>query len=492
MMFLPFLALLSLCGTVGAQSKRCFRSNFELREAVQAYIHDTLPNATIANTYGFPIGSWCVSPLQDFSGVFQCATNFNEDIGAWDVSKAVTMRNLFRDATAFNQSLENWNVANVQDMYGIFDGAESFQQDLSQWNVSKVTDLSRAFRQASNFNSNISAWDISNVRSLRGTFQEATAFNQSLGHWNVSSVVNFRSTFKRAKTFDQNLCAWADSILGKSSVELYSMFKYSGCPVRSTPFISPNQVGPLCHYCSELPCNEDPMNDCLGFTFGQELRSAIRAYTKDASKRTTVAASYGWPIAAWNTSCLEDFSWAFFNNYWFDENIADWNTSKAVTMVSMFEGATFFEGEGLSEWDVSNLQFSRNMFKNAVSFQSDISGWNLSSLIHSDGMFLGASRFNHSLCAWAQHFPNDCTLGVDAMFALSGCPEHSSPSMNGLGPYCHTCPPVTVQVGSITDSPTPAPTYSDPIGSHCEDYDDFLSYLWCLVKALVGAIVNLI
>jgi hypothetical protein len=81
---------------------KCFDTKSELREAVDSYLADKRSDSSVAKTYGWPIGEWCVSNIQDFSHLFSVdrnpdAVNFNEDISLWDVSHArSTMRSKLR------------------------------------------------------------------------------------------------------------------------------------------------------------------------------------------------------------------------------------------------------------------------------------------------------------------------------------------------------------------------------------------------------------
>ena len=56
-----------------------------------------------AAVYGYPMGVWNVSLLEDFSGVFAGQQNFNEFIGNWDLSAATDMSQMFAGASSFDQ-----------------------------------------------------------------------------------------------------------------------------------------------------------------------------------------------------------------------------------------------------------------------------------------------------------------------------------------------------------------------------------------------------
>ena len=91
-----------------------FRSNDELKIAVRKYIN-TIENPkdaeVISKTYGWPIGRWDVSQVEDFSRVFADCRTFNEDIGAWSTTRATDMRIMFSGAISFNQPIADWNLS---------------------------------------------------------------------------------------------------------------------------------------------------------------------------------------------------------------------------------------------------------------------------------------------------------------------------------------------------------------------------------------------
>eukprot|EP00978_Attheya_sp_CCMP212_P005785 scaffold12903_cov32-Attheya_sp.AAC.1 len=91
---------------------------------------------TFATSYGWPIDSWDVSRIQDFSSVFTGQMNFNETINSWNTANVTNMSGMFCCGISFNQDLPSWNTANVTNMSAMFGCAASFNQDLSSWNTS--------------------------------------------------------------------------------------------------------------------------------------------------------------------------------------------------------------------------------------------------------------------------------------------------------------------------------------------------------------------
>jgi surface protein len=119
-----------------ASTPQPFESHEELTAAVNKYVkYNHIYAEEFANTYGWPIGRWNVSLVEDFKSLFRKKPTFNESIGSWDVSNATSMHKMFQHATSFNQDLSSWNVSNVESMKCMFQNATSFKKNLSSWNV---------------------------------------------------------------------------------------------------------------------------------------------------------------------------------------------------------------------------------------------------------------------------------------------------------------------------------------------------------------------
>jgi surface protein len=118
-------------------------TNEDLRRAVDLYLADNRNDTLVAQTYGWPIGVWDVSRIQDFSYLFAAskmydidhrfntnAENFTEDITLWNVSSATTMRSMFQGSTSFDQPIGNWDTSSVTSMSFMFHEATSFNRPL--------------------------------------------------------------------------------------------------------------------------------------------------------------------------------------------------------------------------------------------------------------------------------------------------------------------------------------------------------------------------
>ena len=245
---LHFLYLLST--TTTATNYTCFDAtdggfNGVLYAAVRSYIDQDCANneeCTVAQTYGYPMNTWCVGNVTDMSYLFEMMDTFNEDISGWDTSSAEKMAWTFNGASAFDGDLSRWQTGEVTSISGIFEDATSFTNGgISNWNVSSVSDMSGAFKGATNFNADLNSWNTTSLTNLFWTFEGATSFNSDLSNWVVSNVTDMYGFLHSASSYNQNLCAWRDDFPYKHADDV---FTYSGCNITTKP--QEDTKGPFC------------------------------------------------------------------------------------------------------------------------------------------------------------------------------------------------------------------------------------------------------
>ena len=83
-----------------------------------------------------------------------------------------------------------------------------------------------------------------------------------------------------------------------------------------------------------------------------------------------------------------------FNN----QDISGWDVSNVTHMNFMFYGTAF--NQDISGWDVSNVTNMHSMFRETTAFNQDISRWNVSKVTDMSYMFYLASAFNQALIEW--------------------------------------------------------------------------------------------
>jgi len=190
-----------------------------------------------SSKYGYPMGTWDVSLVTDFSSLFKLDMNpFHEDLSNWDLSAAIDTSHMFENCTYFDCDISKWDVKNVMNMKAMFDRAKYFQgrgletwdthkvqnmccsfqycmslrnPDLSNWNTSNVTDMTSMFTGCPNFEgTKLSTWDTSNVANMQMMFAHCAVFNGDISRWDTSNVINTIMMFQHASCFYQNLCQW--------------------------------------------------------------------------------------------------------------------------------------------------------------------------------------------------------------------------------------------------------------------------------------------
>ena len=97
------------------------------------------------------------------------------------------------------------------------------------------------------------------------------------------------------------------------------------------------------------------------------------------------------------------------------DEMANWNTTSVTTMYRMFRDAGSFNGD-ISRWDTSSVTNMREMFFQAGSFNGDISGWDTSSVTDMQSVFDGAGSFNADLSGW----DTSSVMNMRAMFDGAG------------------------------------------------------------------------
>ena len=114
-------------------TKQAFTTITELREAIANYVlAKDKAASSVANQFGYPIGTWDVSNLTYLSNLLEGLNQsekalFNYDISAWSTSRVTTLEHMLAGALSYNQNLETWDVSSVTEMRNPFSGGETVQ-----------------------------------------------------------------------------------------------------------------------------------------------------------------------------------------------------------------------------------------------------------------------------------------------------------------------------------------------------------------------------
>jgi len=286
------------------QNYKCFESREDLKYAILGDFRN--PNSRLSQEYGYPIGTWCVDRVTDFSGdpmedgyLFDEDPNFNEPLDGWNTSSVTDMSGMFYGLHSFNQPLF-FDTSKVQNMNLMFYKASSFNQPLSNFDTSSVTMMASMFYKASSFNQPLDSFDTSKVKSMIGMFNEASAFNQPLDSFDTSKVESMVAMFEAASSFNQPL-----SLNASNLKDMEDMFKGAS---------SFNE--PLTLYDSSRVTNMFGMFDG--------------------------ASSFNQPLSSFDTSSVTGMSNMFMNAASFDQPLDSFDISSVTIMLNMFHGASSF------------------------------------------------------------------------------------------------------------------------------------------------------
>ena len=461
-----------------------------------------------ATNFNQDISGWDVSSVTHMSGMFKGATSFNQNISGWNTSKVTRMQSAFEGATSFNQNISGWDTSKVVHMRDMFHGAANFNQNLSGWDVSKVQTMHRMFWGATNFNGDISGWDTSKVRTMNSMFEGATSFNQNLSGWDVSKVTDMDLMFSGAASFTQNLGPWyialsnttvkfgnntVGSIAAQNRVlddhnATYTLVAGAGDTDNNSFEISNNTLSiKPGHKKAEYSIRMGAIGNNLFGVNNSVIVSVTRTpsefddafvttWETTAASETVTMPGYGTYTVNWgdgtttqatgptthtyaaagsyNVAISGDLtrinlgsdsanaqklthiiqwgniSWTYMGSAFkgatnmvyaagdtpdlsgvtsaygmfrdatsFNGDISSWDVSQVTDMSSMFNGATSFN-QNLTGWNTSKVTDMSLMFRDATSFNGDISGWDVSEVTRMSTMFYGATSFNGDISGW--------------------------------------------------------------------------------------------
>ncbi|MFK5971049.1 MAG: BspA family leucine-rich repeat surface protein, partial [Candidatus Marithrix sp.] len=100
-----------------------------------------------------------------------------------------------------------------------------------------------------------------------------------------------------------------------------------------------------------------------------------------------------------NLSNVADMNSMFRDAIAFNSDISGWDVSNVVNMTYMFSGAVVFN-QPLNSWDVGNVTNMSHMFRVATAFNQPLNSWDVSNVSNMAAMFRAATAFNSDISSW--------------------------------------------------------------------------------------------
>ena len=372
--------------------------------------------------------------LTSLSGAFNGATNLLLVPASLPIKSSITdLSYTFKGAINFGGSLANdnitkWNVASVSNMAYLFSGCIAFNKDVSKWFLYKVTSMSHMFSGCSNFNKNISNWNVSSATDMSYILADCSSFNQDLSNWNISNVTNMDHFFHQtpiSKTnYDNMLIAWSNSNPQNTVSTFYAdLTKYSyGNPslARYKLSVSPYQwsITDLGIDTTTLPTPMSleyrvttgnltitlPLYGIVDVLLSWGDTSSLFTYTTTGDKTHTYSTIGTYTVLIYNR--LTQFGNGS-TSYANADRLYKVNSFGDISLTSLsgaFYGATNLTEVPTSLPTSSTITDLSYAFKNATSFDQDISNWDISSITTMENMFdgvtLSTTNYDLLLNAW--------------------------------------------------------------------------------------------
>ncbi|NME69785.1 BspA family leucine-rich repeat surface protein [Flammeovirga aprica] len=407
-----------------------------------------------AISFNGDLSKWDVSKVKNMSYMFEGATSFNGDLSSWDVSSVTRMDYMFKEATSFNGNLSTWNVSSVTRMDNMFNGAISFEGDISSWNISSVTMMENMFTESgitsANYDKLLKSWSALPELKRNVQLDVSTYYCQSFAErqkliddhgWTINdkgscefifvvdgSEKNISFPVTTASSFDidwENDGNW-ETISAVDSIEI--SHNYSNAP--DTIIIR----GELNHFRAPKTIIDvvqwgDPNFNSFYRTF-EECTALVSFSAQIPPNLTNVttferafynAYYFNGDVSEWDVSSVKNMNYMFYTTD-FNGDLRDWDVSSVETMVGMFFGSWKFIGGGIGNWDVSSVTKMTVMFSYCADFEEDISDWNIIKVTDMDGFIdleYKQEYYDNILMKWSElDVQRNVKINIDADYCL--------------------------------------------------------------------------
>ena len=380
---------------------------------------------------------WDVNQCQNFNSVFEFCGQFRgTGLSSWQTNSMTTANSIFYNNINFNQDLSGWNITNlinvpgyngpmIDAFYGCISmSVKNMTSTLVGWGRQPLPlaarDISLGMYGVTYYVDKYGVLDLSNVYGWN---------YKSIGYPGYSPYgFGLPIATHVVPTYLTGLTDWR-----------YAYHKSRGWPA-NTIGTDPSNI---------------PIPPAYPTISGDYIvpQSDFSLWASDASSVTNMSYMFadcsGFPgtgCQTWNTTKLVTATGMFQRCVILNLNFSGWNTSALQNTAYMFNDCSAFQGIGLSSWNTGNLVTANNMFKdcsNLVSIDTSTNSWNVAKCQDFSGMFLNCPKYvgdglpywnTSSATSFASMFKNDVSFNTD----VSRWTTNKVATMNSMFTNCST------------------------------------------------------
>ena len=279
----------------------------------------------------------------------------------WLMSNVRTMRYMFAGTTENIPDISVWDMTGeVEDVTGLFYQAINFNQDISPWDVQYITKMDYMFSYATSFNQGlIKDWIINSGASMFGIFHEATAFvNANGGCRYFDTVVQWNMFLNDNVCFQQ----------GSPGCTYQCVNCHTACAPTSVPTSAPTSAPTIQIGCvnSVDPTDCERYCDNASFVANNCENSAQwhMGLVTNMGGMFSGATEFNEDLTYWDTQNVINMDGMFMNALSFNRDISDWATTANLrTMNGMFFNARAFNQSSLANWDLDGVTEFHQLFE---------------------------------------------------------------------------------------------------------------------------------
>jgi surface protein len=247
-------------------------------------------------------------------------------------------------------------------------------------------------------------------------FCYAKFFNQPLNNWNTSNVTDMNYMFARAIKFGNQDVTPPNSEDGNPPSLKGDISGWNTSNVTNMSFMFGSAMSFNGDITKWDTSSVTKMNYMFqnATSFNRDINTSLTGkyifFSKDGTLLLPESKYYFY--YSWDTGSVKNMQSMFRDAESFNGDISRWNTNQVTNMSYMFKNAILFdkdinrsledENDPFSNkfWDTINVKNMEGMFTGATSFNGDISRWDVRKVRYMAEMFYDAKKFNGDITNW--------------------------------------------------------------------------------------------